>query len=210
MNKKIVATSIFFTLMSLGQLLEGGILSFLFLLCCAALVAQLDKNLKSWLLNKLNKPELSLADINRSLSIKLVVGLFFMALLVSPSGGLDTGSRLIDESSSSARSDNHKWYEGGNLHTESALIWQAASSKNKLSTCADLIYAMKESGALNEDMINKLKTPNDYKPYAVTLKRELDLAFRKDIDPELNKTLFSNQEVHTTAHSIAALLNWLS
>lgn len=208
MNKKIIAAAIFFFLMSLGQLLEGGLLSFLLLFSSALLIAQLDKELKSRVLNKINKPELSLPDIEKPLSIKLVAALFFTALIFSPSGELDTGDRLSDELSTSTKSDSQQWYEGGDLHQVNALAWQNAESRNKLATCADLVFAMKDSGLLKDEITQKLNSIQDYKSYAYQLRTALDAAFKKERDPELNEKLFTNQEVHTTAAMLAATMGW--
>lgn len=107
MNKKIIATATFFILMSLGQLLEGGVLSFIFLLGCALLIAQLDKELKSRVLDKVGAAELPVRDIDRSLTIKLVAGFFVAALLASPQQVMDKSSALTKEEKKEVKDFGH-------------------------------------------------------------------------------------------------------
>lgn len=168
----------------------------------------MDNELKLWLINKVKKPELSIPVIERSLSIKLAVGLFFVALLVSPSRGLNTDIRLNDDSPVATNDINQEWYEGGDLHQASALVWQEADSRNKLATCADLIFAMKDSGLLRSEITQKLNSIQDYRDYAYQLSTALDAAFKKERDSELNIKIFTNQEVHTTAVMLAGAMQW--
>ena len=56
-----------------------------------------------------------------------------------------------------------EWYQGGNLHQSTFITWRSASYENKLATCADWLFSMKEwkeyisSGGSLENLKTKSK-----------------------------------------------------
>lgn len=85
MDKKIVLISGFVALVAIGTLLEGGIISFALFVCCALMIAQMDSELKNWVLTKVGKPDFKVDTIERSISIKVSAALFVIAAVLTPS-----------------------------------------------------------------------------------------------------------------------------
>lgn len=102
------------------------------------------------------------------------------------------------------------WHEGGNLDTKGALDWQNASEKNKLASCAELISRMFERGLTTEKFGSFMNNEKNWKLKSVELKNELDVAFEKEADADLNDRLFANQKVLDTAVILAMAKGWIS
>jgi len=102
-----------------------------------------------------------------------------------------------------------KWYEGGTLHQKSALIWQTASQKNKLATCADLVAVMLKQKMLKESIQEKINSVDDIKFLATELVVGLDAAFKKSHNEAENKKLYTNQKVNETAAMLVMMMGWL-
>jgi len=101
-----------------------------------------------------------------------------------------------------------KWYQGGTLHKANGLEWQKATYANKLATCGDFIGVYFKNGYLNDAIVSKINSIDDFKPLAIELANSLDDAFKRDPDDETNKMLFTNQEVASTAAMIVILGGW--
>ena len=126
-------------------------------------------------------------------------GLFILVIIVlglSMCGGDDTAANVSASPT--------EWYSGGTLHQENAIAWQSASDHNRLATCADLIYTMKEKGILNEAISSRINTIDDLKPYAIELKVGLDSAF---VDAE-NGDIMSRQAVSATSVLLVTMMGW--
>ncbi|HGM5299650.1 hypothetical protein ACMFFK_09670 [Serratia marcescens] len=114
---------------------------------------------------------------------------------------------IIAINSSAAHADN--WYQGGTLHNANALTWQKASQKDKLATCADFIAGLYSKELLSPEISSKMKSVDDFKPYASELVKQLDAAFAPETDPVKNKKMFSNQSVKSTAMMIIIMMKWV-
>lgn len=134
---------------------------------------------------------------------KHIASAFLLVVLcVLAVGSTDT------DTSTDRTSKARKWYEGGTLHNKSALEWQAASSRNKLATCADFVTTMWQNGDLKPSIANRLSTVDDVRSYAQELVDFLDAAFKADPDPEQNRKLFVNQTVSSTAAIGMVTMGW--
>lgn len=102
-----------------------------------------------------------------------------------------------------------KWYEGGTLHSKTALDWQNASSANKLATCADFVSGMWDKGELKPSVARTISAVDDFRPYAQQLVDFLDAAFKRSLDPEENRRLFTNQTVASTAAMGMLMMGWM-
>jgi len=129
-----------------------------------------------------------------------------VATFIGCSDGGSTTSNL--PSSAPGIPSAPKWYEGGTLHKKSAIEWQAASSKDKLATCADFVAALWKSGNLKPSIADQLSTVDDLRPYAQELVDFLDAAFKPDPDPEQNRQLFANQTVLSAAVIGMVKMGW--
>ncbi|MET5232298.1 hypothetical protein WHX03_17100 [Serratia marcescens] len=114
---------------------------------------------------------------------------------------------ILAINSSAANADN--WYQGGTLHDANALVWQKASPKDKLATCADFIAGLYSKNLLSAEISNKMKSVDDFKPYASELVKQLDAAFAPEADSAKNKKMFSNQSVKSTAMMIIIMMKWV-
>ncbi len=103
----------------------------------------------------------------------------------------------------------NSWYQGGTLHEANALTWQKASQQNKLATCADFIAGLYSKELLSPEISSKMKSVDDFKPYASELVKQLDAAFAPEADPVKNKKMFSNQSVKSTAMMIIIMMKWV-
>lgn len=102
------------------------------------------------------------------------------------------------------------WYQGGTLHEASALTWQKATPQNKLATCADFIAGLYSKELLVPEISGKMKSVDDFKPYAAELVKQLDAAFSPESDPAKNKEMFSNQTVKSTAMMLMIMMKWVN
>lgn len=116
-----------------------------------------------------------------------------------------TSSPQVEDQHSSA----HHWYEGGTLHRANALAWQRATYDNKLATCADLISVTWKNNKFNASVKSTLTSVNSIKPYAESLVRSLDVAFKPLADNDQNRELFENQKVSDVAVSLMNINGWL-
>lgn len=110
-------------------------------------------------------------------------------------------------SSNSALANN--WYQGGTLHEANALTWQKSTQQNKLATCADFIAGLYSKDLLAPEISGKMKSVDDFKPYASELVKQLDAAFAPESDPVKNKKMFTNQTVKSTAMMLMIMMKWV-
>ncbi|HEY3983180.1 hypothetical protein [Cedecea sp.] len=101
------------------------------------------------------------------------------------------------------------WYQGGTLHEANALTWQKATQQNKLATCADFIAGLYSKDLLAPEISEKMKSVEDFKPYASELVKQLDAAFAPESDPAQNKKMFTNQTVKSTAMMLMIMMKWV-
>lgn len=102
-----------------------------------------------------------------------------------------------------------KWFEGGNLHNANALTWQKATPENKLATCADFIAGLYSKELLAPEINRKIKSVDDFEPYASELAKQIDDAFTPESDPAKNKEMFTNQSVKSTAMMLMIMMQWV-
>ena len=132
-----------------------------------------------------------------------------LVMVVLAAGSVDTGTNTAPTPSTGGSSAPiKKWYEGGTLHSKSALDWQTASREDKLATCADFVTKMWQDGNLKPAIANNLSTVDDVRPHAQELVDFLDAAFKLDPDPEQNRKLFTNQTVSGTAAIGMVTMGW--
>ncbi|WP_239663949.1 hypothetical protein [Serratia marcescens] len=101
------------------------------------------------------------------------------------------------------------WYQGGTLHEANALTWQKATQQDKLATCADFIAGLYSKDLLAPEISEKMKSVDDFKPYASELVKQLDAAFAPESDPAQNKKMFTNQTVKSTAMMLMIMMKWV-
>ncbi|HDG4082616.1 TPA: hypothetical protein PCU81_002422 [Staphylococcus aureus] len=101
------------------------------------------------------------------------------------------------------------WYQGGTLHEANALTWQKATQQDKLATCADFIAGLYSKDLLVPEISEKMKSIDDFKPYASELVKQLDAAFVPESDPAQNKKMFTNQTVKSTAMMLMIMMKWV-
>lgn len=136
-----------------------------------------------------------------------IAGLIPVVLLIGCGDGYnESDSRLP---SPAIAASTTKWYEGGTLHSKSALAWQAASSSDKLATCADFVASAWQNGKLKPSITTLLSTINDVRPLAEELVEFLDATFRVDPDPTKNRRLFENQTVSGIAAIGMVTMGWI-
>lgn len=86
--------------------------------------------------------------------IKLI-GIFLLLLVVikclnSPEIPLNPTAGEKSHSGAYIKSEDEKWYSGGNLHKKNIRAWKNASDADKLATCADFIAGVKKDLPLTE------------------------------------------------------------
>jgi hypothetical protein len=130
-------------------------------------------------------------------NILLIAVLMFGCLFAFSGYGANKGKKL--------------WYQGGTLHSKTALDWQKATNKNKLATCMDFIAKMYKLKALKPSIskILSISITKKGRPYATQLVDFLDNAFKKDPNLKTNKKLFANQTVSGGAIMGMMMLGWL-
>jgi hypothetical protein len=104
----------------------------------------------------------------------------------------------------------NSWYQGGTLHEANALTWQKASQQNKLATCADFIAGLYSKNLLSDDISRKIKSVDDFKPYAAELVKQLDSAFKPEPKKSENEKMFANQTVKSTAMMLMIMMKWVN
>lgn len=102
-----------------------------------------------------------------------------------------------------------EWYEGGTLHSASALEWQQASQANKLATAADIAAVAYKNKLFKPEIQNAVTGVNSFLPLATGLVEGLDATFEPDPDPETNRVMFSNQKVNETSVMLMMTMGWL-
>ena len=102
------------------------------------------------------------------------------------------------------------WYEGGTLHSSSALVWQNASYENKLATCADFISTAWQNKNFKPEIQSKITSMDVVKILAQELMKAIDGSFEKDPDPEKNKQIFANQTVSSSVSMLMVMMGWLN
>ena len=135
----------------------------------------------------------------------IVIAIIFSIFISSGEDSVSTSEKDI----SNTQETTQKWYEGGTLYNENALVWQEASQKNKLATSADFVAAMWNKKILKPAILKKINSVDDIKPLAQELVIALDDAFKKDEDEKKNKQLFTNQKVSDTVVILAIIMGWL-
>lgn len=101
------------------------------------------------------------------------------------------------------------WYQGGTLHEANALSWQKATQQDKLATCADFIAGLYSKDLLAPEISEKMKSVDDFKPYASELVKQIDAAFSPESDSAKNKRMFANQTVKSTAMMLMIMMKWV-
>ena len=96
---------------------------------------------------------------------------------------------------SETTASKQKWYEGGTLHSATALNWQKAANANKLATCADFVAMAWQKKMLKPKIQASFGTIDDFRPYAKELMAYLNAATKPDPDPGKNKRLFAKLDV---------------
>ncbi|MDI3200632.1 hypothetical protein QK324_21695 [Serratia ureilytica] len=104
----------------------------------------------------------------------------------------------------------NSWYQGGTLHEANALMWQKASQQNKIATCADFIAGLYSKNLLSDDISRKIKSVDDFKPYAAELVKQLDSAFKPEPKKSENEKMFANQTVKSTAMMLMIMMKWVN
>lgn len=104
----------------------------------------------------------------------------------------------------------NSWYQGGTLHEANALMWQKSSQQNKLATCADFIAGLYSKKLLSDDISRKIKSVDDFKPYAAELVKQLDSAFKPEPKKAENEKMFANQTVKSTAMMLMIMMKWVN
>lgn len=102
-----------------------------------------------------------------------------------------------------------EWYEGGTLHSATALEWQQASEANKLATAADLAATVYKNKLFKPEIQNAVTGVDSFLPLANGLVKGLDAAFEPDPDPETNRTMFASQKVNETSVMLMMTMGWL-
>jgi hypothetical protein len=84
--------------------------------------------------------------------IKLISILLLLLVVIkcfnSPKIPVNPTAGEKSHSSAYAKSNDDKWYSGGNLHKKNIRDWKNASDANKLATCADFIAGVKKDLSL--------------------------------------------------------------
>ena len=111
--------------------------------------------------------------------------------------------------STTTAAPREKWYEGGTLHKAGALDWQKATYRDKLATCADFVAYAWEKGMLKTAIRRKIKTIEDFRPYAIELLKFLDAALEKDPDPAKNQKMYAKLMVSEIAAIGMATMGWV-
>lgn len=102
-----------------------------------------------------------------------------------------------------------KWYEGGTLHQASALDWQVADYENKLATAADFVSGAYSNEMFNDEIMRSINNMADMRYIAEELVVQLDDAMAIDDDPELNRQMYTNQEVNAVAVMVMIIAGWV-
>ncbi|CQJ05675.1 hypothetical protein OP862_05510 [Yersinia massiliensis] len=95
------------------------------------------------------------------------------------------------------------------MHEANALEWQEATQENKLATCADFIVGVYSKKLLAPELNKKIKSVDDFKPYASELAWQLNDAFTPESNPVENKKTFANQSVKSTAMMLMIMMQWV-
>ena len=103
----------------------------------------------------------------------------------------------------------HAWYEGGTLHTETALAWQQATAANKLATSADFVTKAYAQKMLKPEIQASFRTIDDFRPYAKELMLYLDAATKPDPDAAKNRKIFGKQRISELAVVGMLQLGWI-
>ncbi len=137
---------------------------------------------------------------NHLLAIKtrylITMGNIFKVLLISFLGYTSTCSA-------------GEWYEGGMLTDQNALAWQDASLANKIATSADFVAVMFQNKLLKPSISNNIRSVDDLAPYAIQVAICIDVASKKQANPEENIKIYTNQEVSGMAAICATLMGWM-
>lgn len=94
---------------------------------------------------------------------------------------------------------SREWYEGGTLSGKTALDWQAASPRDRLATCADIIAVARRDGWLNPTTAASISSMDDMRPLAAALRDYIDDAFKPATDPVVNQRVFATLQVSAIA-----------
>jgi hypothetical protein len=101
-----------------------------------------------------------------------------------------------------------KWYEGGTLHSNSASIWELASFKDKLATCADFIITLWQYDKLKQSLANDVESIDDLKPLATELVYEIDNFLNIHLKNEKNIKIWQRFNISATAELIINKKGW--
>ena len=101
------------------------------------------------------------------------------------------------------------WYEGGTLHTKSALEWQVASYENKLATCSDFVSTAWQNKSFKPEIQSKITSMDVVKVLSKELVKALDTAFAKETDPKKNTKMYTNQTVSSSTAMLMVMMGWV-
>jgi hypothetical protein len=125
-------------------------------------------------------------------------------VIASPISEQDTGSNNPPTSTS-----QQEWWQGGTLHSATALEWQNATYRNKLATCGDFMCMMWQEGNLSSRLSNNIDGMSDLRFWADSLVICLDISMERLPDEEQNRILYANQTVSEMTSMILIMSNWL-
>jgi hypothetical protein len=109
----------------------------------------------------------------------------------------------------SSRKKTTRWEEGGTLHRKSALDWQLASDSDKLATCADFVAKTWDNNEFKSQIQKAIKSVDDMKPYAEELVEFLDNATKRFPDEEMNRKVYTNQDVAGLSVVGMSIMGWV-
>ena len=101
------------------------------------------------------------------------------------------------------------WYEGGTLHSKSALEWQVASYENKLATCSDFVSTTWQNKSFKPEIQSKITSMDVVKVLSKELVKALDTALAKDPDPKKNEMMYANQTVSSSVAMLMVMMGWV-
>lgn len=73
-----------------------------------------------------------------------------------------------------------------------------------------LLQAYTAKKILSDDISRKIKSVDDFKPYAAELAKQLDSAFKPEPKKAENEKMFANQTVKSTAMMLMIMMKWVN
>lgn len=72
------------------------------------------------------------------------------------------------------------------------------------------IAGLYSKNLLSDDISRKIKSVDDFKPYAAELVKQLDSAFKPEPKKSENEKMFANQTVKSTAMMLMIMMKWIN